>query len=82
MPSTSYPKSQSFYHGFAELESLMAQVDFTNISPGVIPCQCTGEELVKAKDKYENDEPIEFSVNSKTTEKNSRLHSNSIQIYG
>ena len=82
MPSTSYPKSQSFYHGFEELETLMAQVDFTNISPGVIPCQCSGEELVKAKDKYENDEPIEFSVNSKTTENNSRLHSNSIQIYG
>ena len=80
MPSTSYPKSQSFYHGFAELETLMTQVDFTNISPGVIPCQCSGDQLVKAKDKYEDDEPIEFSVKSKTTEKNSNLHS--IQIYG
>ena len=80
MPSTSYPKSQSFYHCFGELECLMAQVDFTTLSPGVIPCQCSGEQLVKAKDKYENDETIEFSVKSKTTEKDSNLHS--IQIYG
>ena len=82
MPSTSYPKSQSFYHGFGELESLMARVDFTNISPGVIPCQCSGDQLVKAKDKYENDESIEFSVESRKTERDSNLHSNSIQIYG
>ena len=79
MPSTSYPKSQSFYHEFRELETLMLQVDFTTLSPGVIPCQCSGEQLVKAKDAYENDETIEFSVKSRKTEKGSNLHS--IQIY-
>ena len=79
MPSTSYPKSQSFYHEFTELETLMVQVDFTTLSPGVIPCQCSGEQLVKAKDAYENDETIEFSVKSRKTEKGSNL--NSIQIY-
>ena len=80
MPSTSYPKSQSFYRGFGELEKLMKQVDFTTLSPGAIPCQCSEEQLVKVHDAYENDETIEFSVKCRNTVEGLNLHF--IQIYG